>query len=140
MVNIMWIVDCSDLIPEKLFLETRTTKTLEVPTVGSPKSYKRAPKIKTSLSPPTITHLLVSGLNFVPTPPISTHHPTLPLLSPPHLSSGTHLLTHIFIASWVPLYVIAITYFMAFSTMFHPLSFCATNLEHTKLRGLGYKQ
>ena len=38
------------------------------------------------------------------------------------------------------LYVIAITYFMAFDTMFYPLSFRATNTRHTKPRGLGYKQ
>ena len=38
------------------FLETRTTKTLEVRSVGSPKSYKWASKIKTSLFPPTVTN------------------------------------------------------------------------------------
>ena len=40
----------------KPFLKTRTTKTLEVPSVKPPKNYKWASIIKTSLIPPTITH------------------------------------------------------------------------------------
>ena len=38
------------------------------------------------------------------------------------------------------LYLTPVAYFMAFDTMFRPLSFCATNIGHTKPGGLGYKQ
>ena len=33
-----------------------------------------------------------------------------------------------------PIYLIPVAYFMAFDTMFHPLSFHATNIGHTKPR------
>ena len=39
-----------------------------------------------------------------------------------------------------PTYVIALKYFMAFDTMFYPLSFRARNIRHTKPRDLGYRQ
>ena len=36
------------------------------------------------------------------------------------------------------LYLIVIRHFMAINTTFHPLSFSATNIGHTKPHGLGY--
>ena len=84
-------------------LETRTAKTSEVPSVGSPKNYKLASKINTSLFPPTITH--------------SNWNTCLRTKLCPNMSAFPNI---------KPLYVIAVAYFMAFDTMFHPLSFRGT--------------
>ena len=63
---------------KETFLETCTTFTWEVPSVGSPRNYKRASKTKTLLFLPTITHSYWSTcLRSKPCPNTSSLHTPL---------------------------------------------------------------
>ena len=77
------------------FLKTRTTKAWKVPSAGSPKNYKQASLNKYIPSHPTHYHeFQLKYLSQVSTlaRSFSTHHPTRPWLSRPHLSSASVLL------------------------------------------------
>ena len=120
-------------------------------------NYKRFSKIKLSLFPPTnLSTLPIIQSNWNPSlrsnlcPNTSCLHaptnvaliqPTSPLRRGPPVPKDNFIcLMCAFSNINPPLYVIAVTYFMAFNITFHPLSFRLTNFKHTKSRGLGYKQ
>ena len=135
---------------KELFLEIHTTKASEVQNIGSPKRYKWASKIKTSLIPPIIIYsnwitclrsplwTNISSLNTPPNPALT--QPTSPLIRDPPFDKSNFICP--MVASPKAHYALLLShiYFMAFDTMFHPLSFCTKTIGHTKPRGLGYKQ
>ena len=110
---------------KELFLEIHTTKASEVQNIGSPKRYKWASKIKTSLIPPIIIYsnwitclgsplwTNTSSLNTQPNPALT--QPTSPLIrdppfdksnficpmvASPNLKPTMHYCCHIFHGLW----------------------------------------
>ena len=115
------------------FLETLLTHTSEVPSIGSPKNYKLDSKIKTLLFSLTIIHSNWNTClrsNLAPNTSSFCIPPNPAVTQPPHLSTGTHLLLQVtsYASCVPPPYVISVTDFMAFDTLFQLLSFLATKL------------
>ena len=101
-----------------VYFQQISTQTLPTITIQPQQPNKNNPLH----GPRTFTLLLALGRYAAPALP---HN--LPSSPPPQPKA--HLL-----------HLIAVAYFMAIDTSFHPLSFRATNIGHIKPGGFGYKQ
>ena len=116
-------------------LQTLIQGTSQVQNVGSPKSYKRASRINTSL--------LTNPHPFQPK--YSSRVSTLSQhLQSPHTIRTALTQPTSFLKENPPPFLIKVTSYAPWAPhspfAFHPLSFCATNIWHTERGGLGYKQ
>ena len=113
-------------------LQTLIQGTSQVPNVGSPKSYKRASRINTSLFPPTITHSnwstclasqLYPNTSSLRTPPNTALIQPTSLLKedPPYLIKVTSY------APWVPPNLKPTYYTLLQLRISWPLTLCSTH-------------